>query len=288
MSRLLPLLVLTALPALALDPALRDNVDARFKQRQWPEAQALLEKATTAAPNDAEAWVRLGQVFQQVGNPDRAVEAMERAAALAPANSDYQRQLGDAYGFAAQKAGMLSKMGWAKKCKAAYEMAVALDPRNLDARWSVMEYCRQAPGFVGGGMDQAYAQAEEIRKLDANRGRIALATLYVAEKKMVEAFGLFDEALKSDPDNYTTLYQLGRLSAMTGQRLDQGIDNLRKCLTLPQPAGQPGAAPVNWRLGNILEKKGDKAAAKAAYEAAIAIDPGFVPALESLRKLNAG
>ena len=288
MSRLLPLLVLTALPALALDPALRDNVDARFKQRQWPEAQALLERATTAAPNDAEAWVRLGQVFQQVGNPDRAVEAMERAAVLAPANSDYQRQLGDAYGFAAQKAGMLSKMGWAKKCKAAYEMAVALDPRNLDARWSVMEYCRQAPGFVGGGMDQAYAQAEEIRKLDANRGRIALATLYVAEKKMVEAFGLFDEALKSDPDNYTTLYQLGRLSAMTGQRLDQGIDNLRKCLTLPQPAGQPGAAPVNWRLGNILEKKGDKAAAKAAYEAAIAIDPGFVPALESLRKLNAG
>lgn len=288
MSRLLPLLVLTALPALALDPALRDNIDARFKQRQWPEAQALLEKATAAAPNDAEAWVRLGQVFQQVGNPDRAVEAMEQAAALAPANSDYQRQLGDAYGFAAQKAGMLSKMGWAKKCKAAYEKAVALDPRNLDARWSVMEYCRQAPGFVGGGMDQAYAQAEEIRKLDANRGRIALATLYVAEKKMVEAFGLFDEALKSDPDNYTTLYQLGRLSAMTGQRLDQGIDNLRKCLTLPQPAGQPGYAPVNWRIGNILEKKGDKAAAKAAYEAAISIDPGFVPALESLRKLDAG
>ena len=150
-----------------------------------------------------------------------------------------------------------------------------------------MEYCRQAPGFVGGGMDQAYAQAEEIRQLDANRGRIALATLYVAEKKMVEAFGLFDEALKTDPDNYTTLYQLGRLSAMTGQRLDQGIANLRKCLTLSPPAGQPGPAPVNWRLGNILEKKGDKAAAKSAYEAAVAIDPSFVPALESLRKLNA-
>jgi tetratricopeptide (TPR) repeat protein len=286
MSRLLPLLLLTALPALALDQTLRDQVDALAKQRQWPQAQAVLEKATAAAPKDGDAWQRLGQVFISLGNADRAVEAMEQAAALAPASSDLQRQLGDTYGFAAQKAGMLSKMGLAKKCKAAYDKAVELDPKNLDARWSVMEYCRQAPGFVGGGMDGAYAQAEEIRKLDPNRGRIALATLYVSEKKMVEAFGLFDEALKEDPANYTALYQLGRLSAMTGQRLDQGVENLRKCLTLTPPPGQPGAAPVNWRIGNILEKQGDKAAAKAAYEAAVAIDPGFVPALESLRKLG--
>jgi tetratricopeptide (TPR) repeat protein len=288
MSRLLALLLLAALPALALDQPLRDQVDALFKQRQWPQAQGLLEKATAAAPQDGEAWQRLGQVFIQLGNADRAVAAMEQAAALAPASSDLQRQLGDTYGFAAQKAGMLSKMGLAKKCKAAYDKAVELDPKNLDARWSVMEYCRQAPGFVGGGMEGAYAQAEEIRKLDPNRGRIALATLYVSEKKMVEAFGLFDEALKADPANYTALYQLGRLSAMTGQRLDQGIENLRKCLALTPPPGQPGAGPVHWRIGNLLEKKGDKPAARAAYEAAIAADPNFVPAMESLRKLNAG
>ncbi len=288
MRHLLPLLLLSALPALAVDQALHDRVEALFRQRQWAQAQAVLEKATAATPRDAEAWQMLGQVFMQTGNADRAVEAMEQAAELAPASSDVQRQLGDAYGFAAQKAGMLSKMGWAKKCKAAYDKAVALDPKNIDARWSVMEYCRQAPGFVGGGMDGAYAQAEEIRKIDANKGRIALATLYVAEKKMVEAFGLFDEALKVTPDDYTALYQLGRLSAMTGQRLDQGVANLRKCLTLTPPPGQPGAAPVNWRIGNILEKQGDKAGAKAAYEAATAADANFVPALEALRKLSAG
>jgi predicted negative regulator of RcsB-dependent stress response len=42
---------------------------------------------------------------------------------------------------------------------------------------------------------------------------------------------------------------------------------------------------VNWRIGNILEKLGDKTGAKAAYEAAIAIDPTFVQAIEALRKL---
>ena len=136
-------------------------------------------------------------------------------------------------------------------------------------------------------MDAAYAQAEQIRLLDPKRGRIALATLYMSDKKAVEAFGLFDEALAANPNDYTTLYQLGRLSAMTGQRIDQGIANLQHCLTLEPATGQPGHAPVNWRIGNLLEKKPDKAGAKAAYEAALAIDPNFVRAIEDLRKLNA-
>jgi tetratricopeptide (TPR) repeat protein len=288
MPRRLLLLALLAVPALAVEPAARDQVNALIQRRQFAEAQSLLDQAVAATPGDAEAWSLLGRLAQQQGNAERAVEALEKATTLAPADSNLQRLLGDAYGFSAQKAGLFSKMGFAKKCKAAYDKAVELDPTNLDARWSVMEFCRQAPAMVGGGMDQAYAQAEEIRKLDANRGRIALATLYVAEKKMVEAFGLFDEALRASPDDYAALYQLGRLAAMTGQRLDEGLANLRKCLTLSVPAGQPGPAPVNWRIGNLLEKKGDKPAARAAYEAALAADPAFVPAIESLRKLKEG
>jgi len=288
MFRLILLLAVVAVPVLAADQTLHDQVDPLFKGRQWAQAQAVLEKATAAAPKDAEAWALLGQVYTTLGNAESAVTALETAAALEPKSSEYQRLLGDAYGVSAQKAGMFGKISFARKCKAAYDQAVVLDPKNIDARWSIMEYCRQAPAIVGGGMDAAYAQAEEIRQIDPARGRLALATLYVADKKMVEAFGLFDEALKANPDDYLTLYQLGRLSAMTGQRIDQGIANLRRCLTMTPPNNQLGPAAVNWRLGNLLEKKGDKAGARAAYEAAIASDPGFVRALEDLRKLNAG
>jgi len=287
MIRPLFLLLLTALPLAAADQALRDQVEALFKQRQWADAQTVLEQAVAAAPGDAETQGLLGRVYLTRGNAEAAVAAFEKATALDPQSSNYQRMLGDAYGISAQKAGLLGKMGFARKCKAAYDKAVELDPNNLDARWSVMEYCRQAPSIAGGGMDKAYAQAEEIKKIDPNRGRIALATLYMSDKKAVEAFGLFDEALAANPDDYTALYQLGRLSAMTGQRIDAGITNLRRCLAMEPPAGQPGHAPVNWRLGNLLEKKGDKEGAKAAYEAAIAIDPNFTQAIESLRKLNA-
>jgi tetratricopeptide (TPR) repeat protein len=286
MLRLILILAVVAVPARAIDRALHDQVDALFKGRQWAQAQIVLEKATATAPKDAEAWALLGQAHLALNNPEGAVAALETATALEARSSNYQRQLGDAYGVSAQKAGLFGKITFAKKCKAAYDQAVALDPKNVDARWSVMEYCRQAPAIAGGGMDAAYAQAEEIRKIDPARGRLALATLYVADKKMVEAFGLFDEALKANPDDYLALYQLGRLAAMTGQRVDEGLADLRKCLTLPVPAGQPGAAPVNWRIGNLLETKGDKPGARAAYEAAIAADPTFVRALEALRKLD--
>jgi len=38
-------------------------------------------------------------------------------------------------------------------------------------------------------------------------------------------------------------------------------------------------------MGDILEKKGDKAGARAAYSAAVTADPTFAPAIEALKKL---
>jgi tetratricopeptide (TPR) repeat protein len=64
------------------------------------------------------------------------------------------------------------------------------------------------------------------------------------------------------------------------------MDALKKCLTLSPPAGSPGHDAAYWRLGNLWEKKGDKKAARAAYEAALAINPNFQQAIDSLKKLG--
>ncbi len=286
LSRTAGFFLLFAPAGFAADTALHDQVADLFRHRQWAEAQALLEKAAAAEPGNAEAFFYLGQVQLNRGDLEHAVASGEQATTLAPANSEYFRVLGDAYGVTAQKAGILSKFGWAKKCKAAYDKAVELDPKNINARWSVMEYCRLAPGFVGGGMDGAYAQAAEIKKLNPPRGRVAYANLYAMEKKFPEAFAQFAEALKDSPDDYEALFQTGRLAAISGTELDTGLAALRKCLTLTPPPRQPGPAPVQWRIGNILEKKQDKAGARAAYEAALAVDPKFPQAIESLKQLD--
>jgi Flp pilus assembly protein TadD len=52
------------------------------------------------------------------------------------------------------------------------------------------------------------------------------------------------------------------------------------------PENQPPLAAAHWRIGCILEKKGDKPGARVAYETSLKLDPKFPPAIESLKKLN--
>ena len=111
------------------------------------------------------------------------------------------------------------------------------------------------------------------------------ASVYVAEKKYDLALAQFDEVLKDSPDDYTSLYQVGRLAANSGQFLDRGLAALRRCVALPAPEGEPGHAAAHWRIGNILEKQGDKPGARAAYEASLKADPKFAQAIEALKKL---
>jgi len=269
----------------AADPAAFAAAVALYQQRQPLEAQQAFEALANKEPENAAIQFYLGRLALQRDDHQKAVAHLEKAVALSPDESRYHHRLGDAYGRSAQKAGLFSKMGLAGKCRAEYEKAVELDPKSLDARFALLGFYQQAPAIAGGGLDKAYAQAEEIRKLDASRGRLAVAGLYVVEKKYDLAFAEFETALKQNPDDYAALFQTGRLAAITGEKTDRGLATLRQCLVQTPPEGQPSHAAAHWRIGNILEKKGDKSGARAAYEAAIKIEPQFAPAIDSLKKL---
>jgi tetratricopeptide (TPR) repeat protein len=286
MRPLILLLLATAAVHAAVTPAQIENVRGLLREKKIAAAESAATALVTANPAAAEAHALLGSVYSAKGDGEAAVTACERAVELAPQNSEYQRQLGDACGLAAQKAGMLSKMSWAKKCRIAYEKAVELDANNISARTSLLGFYQMAPGMMGGGMDKAYEQAAAIKKLDDTRGRLVYAVLYAGEKKFAEAFTEYEAVLQTAPDNYDALYQFGKLTALTGDRIDRGMEALTKCLTLPPPAGSPGPDAAHWRLGNLWEKKGDKKSARAAYQAALAINPTYPPAIDALKKLE--
>lgn len=228
----------------------------------------------------------LGAQQLAAGDADAAVKSFERAIELEPRNAEFYRQLGDACSLAAQKAGMLSKMSWAKKCRLAYEKAVELDPANLAARQSLMSFYQMAPAVMGGGSDKAFAQAAAIKEHDPIRGRLAYALLYIGEKKYPEARAELDAVLATEPENYAALFQTGRVAALSGEQLDRGFAALQRCLALAPTAGAPRHEAAHWRLGNLWEKKGDKPAARVAYQAALALNPKFQPAIDALEKLE--
>ncbi|MDB6128083.1 MAG: Tetratricopeptide repeat protein [Verrucomicrobia bacterium] len=264
----------------------RDSALALYKAKHFPEARAAFAQLSTAEPQNAEFHYYLGLIAARRNETDEAIAQFEQATALDPKNSDYWGELGGAYGDAAGKAGVFAKMGLAKKCQTALEKSVELNPDNLDSRNGLVSYYRAAPSFIGGGMSKAYEQAEEIRKRNPTMGASVLGQLYIADKKYDEAFALFEDVLKASPDHYLALYSIGRTAAQTGLRLDRGEQTLHRCLELTPGKGEPSAAAVHWRLGNIAEKRQNPTAARAEYEAALKADPAFSQAKESLAKLK--
>jgi tetratricopeptide (TPR) repeat protein len=279
-------LCLACAPAFAAESGALAGARALFEAGRLSDAQPAFEKLEAAEPANADVHYYLGQLALERDDADTAVRELERATSLSPDSGRGHDALGDAYGRSAQKAGMLSKFGLARKSLAEYQRAVALEPNNVDFHESLFGYCVNAPSIVGGGADRAADEAAIIRRLDPKRGHQAFATLYTAGGKYDLALAELDEILKTAPDDYAALYQVGRNAALSGQHFDRGLASLRRCLALPAPEGAPPHAAAQWRIGTILEKKGDREGARAAYVAALKIDPRFTQASDSLGGLR--
>lgn len=264
----------------------RDAALSLFQEKKYPEAAEAFRTIIASEPQDAEAHFYLGVLAEKAHDLDQAILHLEQATQLAPDRSEYFAELGGAYGSAAQRAGLLEKLGWAKKCGTALEKAVSLDPNNLVARNGLISFYREAPTFAGGGISKAYEQAGEIRKRNAAMGAAVLGQLYLADRKFEQAFELYEAVLQENPNDYAALFAIGRAAAQTGLHVERGEETLRRCLTLTPPSGQPGFSAVHWRLGILAEKRGDVAAARAEYEETLRIDPSFKQATESLEKLK--
>jgi tetratricopeptide (TPR) repeat protein len=257
-----------------------------FEANRFPEAQHAFEGLLATDPGSAEVRYYVGALALERGDTDTAVRELERSVELAPDIARWHLALGDAYGRSAEKAWMINAFRLARRCLAEYRRAVTLDPGSVDVHERLFEYYSRAPSILGGGSDKAAGEAATIERLDPRRARQAYAAVYLADGKYELALAELDQVLKSAPDDYASLFQVGHLAAISGQYPDRGLASLRHCLGLAPPPGAPSHSAAQWRMGNILERKGDAAGAREAYEAALKLDPTFTPASEALRSLN--
>jgi tetratricopeptide (TPR) repeat protein len=186
-----------------------------YDARQYPEAQADLERLTAARPGDAAAAYYLGMTLRHRGDPralDDAVAWLEKAVALAPANSTY---LGDYGGTCLELADRHHSFSFATRGRNAMEKAVALDPGNLEARQGLMQFYARAPWPLG-SVTRARTQADEILRRDPLRGRRAFLGLGRALEKAGNRSGAreaYAVALRLDPASAEAAAALARLPA---------------------------------------------------------------------------
>jgi tetratricopeptide (TPR) repeat protein len=256
---------------------------ASYHQKNDPAARTQFAKIISSDPKCAEAYFYLGKIERRERNFEVAATDEEKATQLAPDNPDYFIALGDAYGKLANENRSFTL---AQQSCAALEHAVGLAPRSEEARAALIDFCRKAPSIVGGGMTKAYHQAEELRKLDAPAGTRLLITLYADDGRDAEAFQAGAETLKDHPDDYGLLFALGRLAAADSTHLEAGEADLRKCLTLPAPAGFPDHTAAHLRLAQILQKQGHSDEARNEFKLVLAASPDNTDAKAGLADLE--
>jgi Flp pilus assembly protein TadD len=84
---------------------------------------------------------------------------------------------------------------------------------------------------------------------------------------------VIDRGLARWPDDPRLLFALGRGAAETGERLARGESALRRVIAAEHGVDDQLRANARYRLGRILERRGDRVGARAEYDGALALAP---------------
>ena len=186
--------------ALACAAAQAADGAAQFRAGDYAGARATFEAQLSANPQDAQAEYYLGRIALNGEQATAALAHLRSAAQLAPGNAEYQRWLGEALVKYVDEVNVFRKPTVARQLRDAFARAVELDPDMLDAREALMEFYLRAPSFIGGGIDKAKLQAQEIARRDAARGHKAGGDLAAAEDRFDAATREYQLALQINPN----------------------------------------------------------------------------------------
>ncbi len=285
-----------------------------YKDNQLDEAKKIL---LALDDSDKEVQYYLGRIAFDQRSFKASAEYFEDLSDDYPEEADYFYWYGNALGRLAQESSVFRQGLLAPKIKNAYEEAVSLDPGNIDAHLSLIEFYTLAPGIMGGSWEKATETANVIKSIDPARGHAAMATVWLrqeeydhAEKEYQQAmqydkryafnlgyyyqsnqafdkaFDLFQQIYEEDTTNIGALYQIGRTSAFSGTQTELGIASLETYLSKELTPNVPSPSAAWMRMAMIYEKKGDERKAVELYTKSLELDENMEESIKGLARLK--
>lgn len=202
-SGLLAGALLYSVAAIANTTSLTSQVTALWHSGDYQAARQLLADKVSKKTKDAELLALLGQTEALLSNNEQAEQWLEKAVKYDGNNADYQHWYATVSCNLASSASMFSALGYAKRCKKAYETALELAPENPRSYIALGSFLAQAPGIAGGDKDEALQLAEKLKQLDETQGwLLQLKVADIADDAAFDQFLAGAELLKARPEPY--------------------------------------------------------------------------------------
>ena len=294
-----------------------------YNAGRYNRAVDALNNAIAKSPDDASLYFLLGQSYYELRQFMRAITSLERAVQLSPKQSDYHDWLGKAYGRKAEESVFLNALSGARKTHREFEIAVELNPQNLEAQRDLIRFEMNAPGIAGGGDDKALKHIEALEKIDSLQGQLARGEFLATKKRFAEADAAFAKILESnsdrvgvyleasdyyyrdrpnadkfaegvavaeriDPDDRRLKFYKGILLVMQGKSQAEAEQSLKSYLaTVPENSDLPPHAAAREWLGRLYDSQGRFSEAAEQYRLSLSVDPHNKVVEEELKKAKA-
>jgi Tfp pilus assembly protein PilF len=235
------------------------RMQADYELRNASAANAICDRLSSEAQNDATATVALGVALSASGRYEHAEQLFDHAAALQPDNFDaiYYG------GLAASHAGHL------QHARDLLERALQLQPGNVD----VLYDAAVVDAKLGRG-DSALTRLASASRIAPQRADIGglIARLTARLGYFEDSLKAWDRYLQLKPDDSSALRERAYIKTEIPERSAAGLKELQNYLR-----NRPDDAIAHYELGTV-ESGIDLESAAKEFARAIALKPDFAPA----------
>ncbi|MEN2415159.1 tetratricopeptide repeat protein [Flavobacterium mesophilum] len=184
-----------------------ERAEKLFNAKKYEEAEPLFEAALKAKPSDIKTLEYLGEIAAHQKSWVKGAEYFKKLKELKPTVADYFFKYGGCLAMHSLEVNKIKAFGMVGDMKEAFEKAIELNPKHVQARWALIEIYLQLPGILGGSESKALAYSNELAQFSPIDG-------YLSKGRIDEYFKRYDDAEK----NYKKAHEIGN-SKVTFQKL---------------------------------------------------------------------
>ncbi|MFB9077434.1 tetratricopeptide repeat protein [Flavobacterium procerum] len=184
-----------------------EKAEKLFRAKKYDEAQLLFEGILKNNHSDIKTLEYLGEIEAYQKSWVKGAAYFKRLKELKPTVSDYFFKYGGCLAMHAVEVNKIKAFSMVGDMKEAFEKAIELNPKHIQARWALIEIYLQLPGILGGSESKAISYSNELAQFSPIDG-------YLSRGRIEEYFKRYDLAER----NYKKAHESGN-SKVTFQKL---------------------------------------------------------------------